>query len=75
MLRDVPPLMEETPPKEEKGLPLQWKRLVFGGGDPALSGVRALRASYQEEQDKLVDESTKRYEALMGRAEKAIEKS
>jgi len=75
MLRDVPPLMEETPTQRRERLAAPVEEASIWGGDPALSGVRALRASYQEEQDKLVDESTERYEALMGRAEKAIEKA
>ena len=75
MLRDVPPLMEETPTQRRERLAAPVEEASIWGGDPALSGVRTLRASYQEEQDKLVGESTKRYEALMGRAEKAIEKA
>ena len=75
MLRDVPPLMEETPTQRRERLAAPVEEASIWGGDPALSGVRTLRASYQEEQDELVDESTKRYEALMGRAEKAIEKA
>jgi len=75
MLRDVPPLMEETPTQRRERLAAPVEEASIWGGDPALSGVRALRASYQEKQDKLVDESTERYEALMGRAEKAIKKA
>ena len=75
MLRDVPPLMEETPTQRRERLAAPVEEASIWGGDPALSGVRTLRASYQEEQDKLVGESTERYEALMGRAEKAIEKA